>query len=88
MSLNKGSDVQRQLRLSLLAKMDLGPPESQPDTSGLSVTAPCTIEANPKDFAEDFVSEHSSPCGAVAPAKPVTGLSRQSAPTVSKDGHT
>jgi hypothetical protein len=88
MSPNKRSDVQSQQHLRLPAKLGLGPPQRQPDTSGLSVTAPCTIEANQKDFAEDFVTEHSSPCGAAAPTKPVTGFSRQSAPTVSNDGHT
>jgi hypothetical protein len=88
MSPNKRSDVQSHLHLSLLAKMDLGPPECQPDTSGFSVTAPGKSEANPKNFAEDFVTEHSSSCGVVAPIEPVTGFSRQSALTVSKDGHT
>jgi len=84
MSPLKRSDVKNHLHPPFLTKIHLVESESQPDATGYSVAEADAIEANPSNFAEDFVTEHSSSRVAVAPTNPETGSSSPQAPAVSK----
>jgi hypothetical protein len=84
MSLIKKSDVKNHLSPRYRTKIHLCRPASQPDATGYSVAEPDAIKANPSDFAEDFVVEHSSSATSPAPADLVTGSIRPRASTGSK----
>ncbi len=85
MSLIKKSDVKNHLSPRDLTKIHLCRPLSQPDATGYSVAEPDAINANPSDFAADFVTEHSSSGTSLSPADPKTGSTYAQAPAVSKN---
>jgi hypothetical protein len=84
MILIKKSDVKNHLSARHRTEIHLQPPASQPDATGFSGTEPEAIKANSSDFAEDFVTEHSSSRLAAAPAEQVTGSSKPQAITATK----
>ena len=84
MSLIRQSDVKNHLSPRYRTKIHLCEPESQPDATGFSVAEPDAIQANPSNFAEDFVAEHSSSGAALAPGNPLIGSIGPQAPATSK----
>lgn len=68
MSAIKRSDVKNHLHPPFLANIHLVRPASQTDATGFFAVEPDTVETDPPDFADDFVTEHSSFGGAVKPA--------------------
>ena len=59
MSNIRQSDVKNHLSPQFRTKIHLCEPESRADASNFSVAEPNAIKANPSNFAEDFVAEHS-----------------------------
>ena len=88
MSLVKKSDVKNHLSPRFRTKIHLNLPESQPDATGFSGAEPNAVKANPSNFAEDFVAEHSSLAIPVAAADLLTGSTRPLVPFVSKSAIT
>ena len=72
MSAINRSDVKSHLHSSFLARIHLVQPESQPDATGFSAVEPDAVKADLSVFAEDFVTEHSSPSVAVTPTNQAT----------------
>jgi hypothetical protein len=86
MSPIKRNDVENHLHPPFLTKIHLCEPVSQPDVTGYSVAEPDAIQANPLNFAEDFVAEHSSSSNVQVPDAPLTGSFGPQAPAASKSG--
>jgi len=83
MSLIKKSDVKNHLSPQFRTKIHLCEPVSPPDAIGCAVPETGAIEAISANFAEDFVTEHSSSSAVLAPSDPVTGgIGPQAAPAL------
>ena len=59
-------------------------PVSQPDATGFSGAEPAAVAANPPNFANDFVGEHSSAGEAGVPVSSLKIVFRAKAPSESK----
>jgi len=73
MSRIKLSDVKTHLHPPFLTKTHPGQPESEPDATGFSAAEPETIKTDASDFADDFITEHSSPGTGVVLGNRATG---------------
>lgn len=80
MSLIQKSNSKKLLSPSDRTKIHLRPPES----TGYSVAEADACEANPRSFAEDFLTEHSLTRAAFVPTGQVSDSSGQQASAASK----
>jgi hypothetical protein len=78
------SDVKNRLSQRCDATRDLRDPVSESDITGPSLPKPDAVKADRSTFAQDFVTEHSSPGATVAPAHLFTGSDRLDAASASK----
>jgi hypothetical protein len=72
MSLIKKCDVKNHLSARHQRDIYLCPPGGRPSAPGLSRAEPEAVETIPSVFAEDFLSEHSSPGVSPAPTDQLT----------------
>ena len=84
MSLINQSDEENHPSPQICSKIHLCAPVSQPDATGYSVPETDAGKADPPNFVQDFVAEHSSSDAAAKPGEPLPGSFRPEAPKVSK----
>ena len=84
MSLIKQSDAENLPSPQICSKIHLCAPVSQPDATGYSVPEADAGKAEPPNFVQDFVAEHSSSDAAAKPGDHLPGSFRPEVPKVSK----
>ena len=83
MSLVKQTDVKNHVSPRRRSKIHLCHPEPA-RRNRLLGAEPDAVQADPSDFAEDFVAEHSSPSTVRAQGTPLTGFFSPETPAASK----